>query len=549
MAALQALRSVNSALQTTQQHVSSGLRVDKAAENAAYWSIATTMKSDAKAVSAVSDALGLSASKIDTAYAGLSSAIDLVSDFKALLVSAAEPGIDRSKVQDRLEQLKEQIKSTAVSSNFNGVAWLDTARAENLIDVSDFKDALTSSFVRSGDGTVSIGSTDVDVARLSLLNVGGGGALQADVRSLGDIGGLRTASIDSKGFYGYQQLPFTALTFSPTDSISFDLTLDASAFSSGTTTNIVIDKSIVDAALGTTSGVVATSGDFASVLNHAFDVAGVTQADAGFNENPIWNVFAIISNETSGELGSSVAVSNITTSFPGGFAAGLEEAPWQEVENRYAEGSFGFSQPFNVHRDSTFTFVLDINGTGHSFTVDRTMVDNALGTTDGKIGNAGDMATVLSAALQSSDVVATSDGASVHFEMNPANPTPAGSRSKLQLISVSDNIGALPDFDLMDVDITGGASLSNYLSGVEGMLKKATAAGAYLGSIASRVQLADEFTSRLSDSIASGVGRLIDTDMEDASAKLAALQTRQQLAIQSLSIANSAPQAVLRLFQ
>ncbi|MGO7428822.1 flagellin, partial [Rhizobium ruizarguesonis] len=57
MAALQTLRSVNQNLNNTQNHVSSGYRVEKASDNAAYWSIATTMRSDNKALSAVSDAL------------------------------------------------------------------------------------------------------------------------------------------------------------------------------------------------------------------------------------------------------------------------------------------------------------------------------------------------------------------------------------------------------------------------------------------------------------------------------------------------------------
>lgn len=69
MAALQTLRHVNGGLDKTQQQVSSGLRVGKAADNAAYWSIATTMKSDNKALSAVSDSIGVAKAITDTAYA------------------------------------------------------------------------------------------------------------------------------------------------------------------------------------------------------------------------------------------------------------------------------------------------------------------------------------------------------------------------------------------------------------------------------------------------------------------------------------------------
>ena len=61
MTALQTLRNVNSALETTQNRISTGQRVATASDNSAYWSIATTMRSDNAALSAVSDALGFSA--------------------------------------------------------------------------------------------------------------------------------------------------------------------------------------------------------------------------------------------------------------------------------------------------------------------------------------------------------------------------------------------------------------------------------------------------------------------------------------------------------
>ncbi|PHR17234.1 MAG: flagellin, partial [Hoeflea sp.] len=86
MSALATLRSINSDMETTQNRVSSGYRVETAADNSAYWSIATTMRSDNKALSTVKDALGLGAAKVDVAYTGMNSAIDVVSEIKAKLV-------------------------------------------------------------------------------------------------------------------------------------------------------------------------------------------------------------------------------------------------------------------------------------------------------------------------------------------------------------------------------------------------------------------------------------------------------------------------------
>ena len=63
---LQTLRNINANLDETNKHVSTGLRVNSAADNAAYWSIATTIRSDNGALGAVQDALGVGKSTVDT---------------------------------------------------------------------------------------------------------------------------------------------------------------------------------------------------------------------------------------------------------------------------------------------------------------------------------------------------------------------------------------------------------------------------------------------------------------------------------------------------
>ena len=67
MTALQSLNATNKQLSITQARISTGFRVAAAEDNAAYWSIATTMRSDNGALSTVKDALGLGAATIDVA--------------------------------------------------------------------------------------------------------------------------------------------------------------------------------------------------------------------------------------------------------------------------------------------------------------------------------------------------------------------------------------------------------------------------------------------------------------------------------------------------
>lgn len=75
------------------------------------------------------------------------------------------------------------------------------------------------------------------------------------------------------------------------------------------------------------------------------------------------------------------------------------------------------------------------------------------------------------------------------------------------------------------------------------------AGAASVGSMQKRLEMQEEFTKGLMEDTTTGIGRLVDADMEEESSKLTALQTQQQLAVQSLSIANNAPKNILTLFR
>src|SRR5882762_6159218 len=163
MAALQTLRGINSNLTTTQKHVSTGLRISTASDNAAYWSIATTMKSDNGAMGAISDALGLGAAKVDTASTAMDSAISIVEAIKAKLVTAEEGSVNKSNVQDEITQLQQQLSSVAQSASFSGQNWV--------VASSGASASVVSSFVRSATGGVSVQSSSYTFDESSVGNV------------------------------------------------------------------------------------------------------------------------------------------------------------------------------------------------------------------------------------------------------------------------------------------------------------------------------------------------------------------------------------------
>lgn len=171
-AALNALKSLTNTqdqMQMTQNRISSGLRVGGAQDNAAYWSIATTMRSDESALSTVKDALGLGGSTIDVAYTGTNAALGVTQKIKDKLVAALQPGIDRTKVQAEVKQLQDQLKSIGDSSSFSGQNWLSVDSSATGYNSTR---SVVASFTRSGS-SVSVGTIDVNVSNTKLFDATG----------------------------------------------------------------------------------------------------------------------------------------------------------------------------------------------------------------------------------------------------------------------------------------------------------------------------------------------------------------------------------------
>jgi flagellin len=103
--------------------------------------------------------------------------------------------------------------------------------------------------------------------------------------------------------------------------------------------------------------------------------------------------------------------------------------------------------------------------------------------------------------------------------------------------------------DLAGIDVTTDAGVDSALTEIEGLIQTSIDAAASFGSAQGRIETQASFISSLTDALKSGIGTLVDADMEEASARLQALQVQQQLGVQALSIANQAPQQLLSLFQ
>ena len=383
MTALQTLSQINKDLAATQSRVSTGQKVSTASDNAAYWSIATTMRSDNAALSAVQEALGLGAAKVDTAYAGMEQAVEYIKEIKNKLITAQEPSADRAKLQEDIAQLQDQLRGIAESASFSGENWL---QADITAGGGSITKSVVSSFVRDSSGNVAVTTIEYMLNSSTVLY---------------DMGG-NTGLLDST------------------------TSIEGASF----TMNINI------------GGVVSAH------TVQAFTTDDVIAAGAG------------------------------ASTFDGSYA------------------SDGTDNYVKVADD---TWVL---------AVDQTTVTDQEVQYEDSGGNLWAVDTTAVAATTTSSIDTLTIGTGTTL-----------------------------------------AQLDGMMQMVETALSAVTSATAALGSVSSRIGLQNDFISKLTDSLERGIGRLVDADMEAESAKLSALQVQQQLAIQSLSIANSNAQNILTLFR
>ncbi|KJF71551.1 MULTISPECIES: flagellin [Rhizobium/Agrobacterium group] len=297
MAALQTLRSIGNNMETTQGRISTGLKVGSASDNAAYWSIATTMRSDASALSTVSDALGIGAAKVDTAYAGMEATIKVVQEIKDKLILAQDPTADKKKIQKEIGQLQKQLTSIADSATFNGENWLKTkvtangtALAAGTDDaaIANLKKQVVASFTRDSAGAVKVQRVDVQLSASNVLidsgNTSGttdkGGILDSSAKDTVAKASILTLDISDMSVYRGAAAAPTASEF----------------LGSTATDNDILDKLIshVDkqletlngaaADMGSVSNRISMQGDFVSKLTATMEKGIGRLVDADMNE-------------------------------------------------------------------------------------------------------------------------------------------------------------------------------------------------------------------------------------------------------------------------
>ncbi|HEY5830671.1 MAG: flagellin [Hyphomicrobiaceae bacterium] len=272
MTALQSLTAANKAYTETQKHIATGLRVGEASDNAAYWSIATTMRSDRSALSTVQDALGLGGSMVDVAYTAVNTSIDLVDQIKTKLVAAREPGIDRTKVQSEISELQKQLAGIASSASFSGDNWLSVDSSVSTYNASK---NIVASFVRTGN-TVSVQTITIDSSGMDLFDANtaatnaAAGILDGNRTTLGVLDNTATT-------FSVSGLSISALTDSSTDLATLDSYIKGADAA-------IREMTTAAGSLGAVKKRIGLQKDFVTNLISALDRGIGSLVDADMNE-------------------------------------------------------------------------------------------------------------------------------------------------------------------------------------------------------------------------------------------------------------------------
>jgi flagellin len=418
MVALQTLSSINKSLGDVQSQISTGLKVGSAKDNAAVFAISQVMRSDVEGFNAISDSLALGSSTLAVGADASESVGDLLNEIKGKIVSANEDNVDRTKIQDEISSLVEQIEGVVSAAQFNGL---------NLVD----------------------GSSD------------------------GANGYSVLSSLDRSG---------TGVT---TSNISFD----------PTNTN-----------LSTTAGTDLTTGTSPATTVTDAGTAGVVDAAASGNNTFILGDFLNLAADGSvaGAAAGALSADNVD------LTAGTAQDAL--IAGDVVSVDLGDFQARYTVREG------DVSGDITSG-LRQSLVDAGVPTDDFTIATNGTDLTITNLTEVDTDIS----------------------------FSVERSAGGLAG--LAQIDVTTDDGARSAVSSIEGFIQTTVDAQAQFGTTQKRVEIQADFMSNLVDNFTSGIGALVDANLEQASAKLQALQVQQQLGTQALSIANQAPQSILSLFR
>jgi flagellin len=499
MVALQTLKGINKNMGMIQSEISTGKSVGTAKDNAAVWAISKVMESDVKGFKGISDSLNLGSSTLTVGRQAAEAVTDLLTDIKGKIVAAQEENVDRAKIQTDIVALRDQIASVVGAAQFNGLNLISGTEDVNIL----------SSLDRSSNGNVA--ASNITIQREDLTTAAGTFGTGASLAPNATASAATTTSTGKTA----------ALTFGGT-------------WATGETARVTVGG----VELNYTAGASPTATDAATFFTGAINALGLTGVTATntagvltISSNRAFEGLAVSQSSTG--TANTVAITSVNGAAPSGTNTAASSTIAQRAE------SIALSTTAAVNEGDSYKVTVGSASYDYIAGKNETMEDVARGL---KIaidsGNPNGVTTSV-----------TQNATTKQWSLNVDND---GTGSASLALSATGNAGGKASgglFGLNAIDVTTNKGADAALTNIEGMIDRSIDAAANFGSTQKRIGIQSEFVGKLTDALKSGIGSMVDADMEEASARLQALQVQQQLGTQALSIANQQPQSMLALFR
>ncbi|MFT9442579.1 MAG: flagellin [Acetobacter papayae] len=532
LVALEALNAAQTALSKTENTVSTGKKVDNAADSPAIYSIAAQMNGNLQGMTAVSDSLSLGAQVVATANTAGNKIVTSLQTLQNTVTTAGQTGTDASAMATQILSTLDSINSYARNATFSGVNLLtsgsDAVNAYNgttLQTLTNVQGQTQTFKTMSGSHT-----TLVDALGLTSNSASGSSAAASTQNIFSSLNKNNVAELKTGNLKSNEILLGNGATVGSTVTISgktFEFVQSGASVS--TATNIAVS---LDSGFSTKNAL--------SALVSSMNGAGVNASLNSDNSIAVYTGGSDPSTDVTGTLvgqstSQAYAITGKTFSVGDGTDAGSKGGDKFTVGgNTYELVSSTTSLQAGKTTGKNIGVVVGANPSASD--VAKALANSGI---TGLTASGSTLTYTISGSTAGKITFAKGDAAS----SDDAAASTSGVASTTTPITADNGSAA----DQIAVGIKGGVTTA--VSAIQSAITNMSSVMQNLGNYSNTLSGLSSYTSSLTDAVTNGVSALTDADMASESAKLTSLQTKQSLAIKSLTIANGQSQNILSLFQ
>ena len=531
LVALQALNAAQTELSKTENTVSTGKKVDNAADSPAIYSIAAQMNGNLQGMTAVSDSLSLGAQVVATANTAGNKIVASLQTLQNTVTTAGQTGTDASAMATQILSTLDSINSYARNATFSGVNLLTSG----------------SDAVNAYNGTTLQTLTNVQGQTQTFKTMSGSDTTLVDALGLTSNSASGSAAADST------QNIFSSLNKNNVAELKTgNLTSNDILLGNGTTAGSTVTIS------GKTFEFVQSGASVSTATNIAVSL------DSGFSTKNALS--ALVSSMNGAGVNASLNSDNSIAVYTGGTAPSTDVTGTlvgQSTSQAYAITGTTFAVGDGTDTKGKGGDKFTVGSTTYELVSSTTSL-TAGKTTGGNVGivvGANPTASDVAKALANSGITGlTASGSTLTYTISGSTAgtitVAAGDAAKSDAAAATSGAASTTTpitadngsaADQIAVGIKGGVTTA--VSAIQSAITNMSSVMQNLGNYSNTLSGLSSYTSSLKDAVTNGVSALTDADMASESAKLTSLQTKQSLAIKSLTIANGQSQNILSLFQ